>query len=331
MISPTPFRTASLVILAAAGFSAAAATIPADPDVDGVTAVSGKVSTDYVRSKRSDGSFQPEYYAFGKGGEWAGQIADVTLDKQNFEKVARVIAEPLAERNYLPASDPRTTKLLIMVYWGMTYVSPSFGSSVADSNLSAVTASLNSALSPANALGTSAAVRNGVGLHLGQGIGTSSTVGVSDADLNDQSNALHVLSMMNDIRDNADFGNAMMLGYDSAGLIASERGRYVRGTAFDVDRKDIEMEIEENRYFVVLMAYDFQLMWKEKKHKLLWETRFSISERRNQFDKALPVMARYASRYFGEPSNGLLRKRVLDGRVDIGDVKDLGEVAEPEK
>ncbi len=331
MKTPAPFRIASLLLLASSGLSGMAATKPVDKDVDGVTTVSAKVCADYVRTKRPDGSFQPEYYAFGKGGEWEGQIADKTLDNQNFEKVARVIAAPLAERSYLPAGNPKETKLLIMVYWGMTHVSPSFGSSVADSNLSGVMDGINNTLSPADALGTSSAVRNGIGLKLGQGIGTSSTVGARDEDLSDQSNALHVLSMMNDIRDNADFRNAMMLGYDSAGLIASERGRYVRGTAFDVERKDIEMEIEENRYFVVLMAYDFQLMWKEKKHKLLWETRFSISERRNQFEKALPVMARYASQYFGEPSNGLLRKRVLEGKVDIGEVKNLGEVAEPAK
>jgi len=38
---------------------------------------------------------------------------------------------------------------------------------------------------------------------------------------------------------------------------------------------------------VVLMAYDFQLLWKEKKHKLLWETRFSIRQRHNDFDRQL--------------------------------------------
>ena len=68
-------------------------------------------------------------------------------------------------------------------------------------------------------------------------------------------------------------------------------------------------EIEENRYFIVLMAYDFQLMWKQKKHKLLWEARFSISERHNQFDRALPgIMTEYAARYFGQPTNGLVRQ-----------------------
>jgi hypothetical protein len=74
------------------------------------------------------------------------------------------------------------------------------------------------------------------------------------------------------------------------------------------------------------MAYDFQLLWKAKKHKLLWETRFSIRQRHHDFDKDLPTMAQYASQYFGQDSGGLVHKEIPLGHVDIGDVKSLGEV-----
>jgi len=328
MNTPLKLRSAVGVLCVGAATLAASPSACAEAGVDGVTAVSGKVSSDYIRVALPDGTFQPEYYAFGQGGEWAGQISDESLNKLNFDKVARVIAAPLASRNYLPARDPRATKLLIMVYWGMTYVSPSVGSSVADSNLSGIQSSISSALGAANAVSMTSSTNMGIGF---RGIGSGSTTGLRDDQLSDVSNALHVLNMVNHNRDITDFRNAMMLGYDSAGFIGTEYGHYVRGTAFNVDRTDVESEIEENRYFVVLMAYDFQLMWKEKKHKLLWETRFSISERRNEFDKALPVMARYASQYFGQPTNGLLRTRVLGGKVDIGEMKSFGEVEEPRK
>jgi hypothetical protein len=147
------------------------------------------------------------------------------------------------------------------------------------------------------------------------------------------SSGLTQLSLANQIRDRIDFKNAGMLGYDSgnSGLIGTDYGAHLGATAFGLEKNDQVAEIEENRYFVVLMAYDFQLMWKQKKHKLLWETRFSINERRNAFDKALPFMARYASQYFGRATDGILRTRVQDGRVDIGDVKWLGTVDEPKK
>jgi hypothetical protein len=74
------------------------------------------------------------------------------------------------------------------------------------------------------------------------------------------------------------------------------------------------------------MAYDFQLLWKEKKHRLLWETRFSLRQHFHEFDKELPSMALYASRYFGEDTGGLIHEPVPKGNVEIGSVKSLGEV-----
>lgn len=110
-----------------------------------------------------------------------------------------------------------------------------------------------------------------------------------------------------------------MIGYAASGLVGTDYGKYISHNAIGVEQRTEVAEIEENRYFVVLMAYDFQLLWKQKKRKLLWETRFSINERHNQFDKALPLMAQYAARFFGQPSDGLVKARLQEGRVEIGD------------
>jgi hypothetical protein len=191
---------------------------------------------------------------------------------------------------------------------------------VAYENLSAIQAQIAQSQGLARAVAAGAAGK-GSGYHP-----SDPNLGVSDAQMDQYTSALAMLNLVNRDRDRTDFANAHMLGYDASDLIGTEKADYVRGTAFGADRDDLYSEIEENRYFVVLMAYDFQLLWKEKKHRLLWETRFSINERHNQFDKALPLMAQYASRYFGQDSKGLLRTRVPEGRVDIGDVESLGEV-----
>lgn len=276
----------------------------ADDALEGVVAVASKVSDDYVRTKLPDGSFPTEYYSFGPGGQWGGEIKDETIDKLHFLDIAHVVSGPLAARNYLPATDPKNTKLLIMVYWGTTAVPGPTSDSVAYDQLSAAQAE-------AAAPNASAAETN--------------------ASMSKMSSAMTMLQMENDMRDQLDFKNAKMLGYDAAGTIGTDFGNHIRGGAFGAERQELIDEIEVNRYFVVLMAYDFQLLWKQKKHKLLWETRFSISERRNSFDKALPLMAQYASRYFGQPSNGLLRTQVQEGKVEIGELKSLGEVAPPPK
>jgi hypothetical protein len=275
----------------------------AEDGVQGITAISSKVSPGYARKKLPDGSFQPEYYAFGQGGKWGGEISDLTIDKLSFLDVAHVIAEPLAGRKFLPAKDPKTTSLVIMVYWGTTAVPPPMSESIALDHMQVAAADLAHYLVKSDVDPRKPIVAPGRN---------------ADAAMDQMTSATALMNMENVQRNRTDFRNALMLGYDDAGLIGTEQGNYFRGTALSSDRDDLYNEIEENRYFVVLMAYDFQILWKQKKHKLLWETRFSVSERNNQFDKALPFMAQHAALYFGEASHGLIRERVPEGHVDIG-------------
>ncbi|HEY5227572.1 MAG TPA: hypothetical protein VIJ19_03470, partial [Opitutaceae bacterium] len=96
------------------------------PGLEGIEAVASKVSSDYIRTKLPDGSFKPECYSFGKGGNWGGEFKDETIDKLDFMDVARVIAPALESQKYIPARDPSATKLVVMVYWGTTAVPPPY-------------------------------------------------------------------------------------------------------------------------------------------------------------------------------------------------------------
>jgi hypothetical protein len=98
------------------------------------------------------------------------------------------------------------------------------------------------------------------------------------------------------------------------------------GTAMGRRKADMRAELEEDRYFVVLTAFDYQKLVKEKKSKFLWEVRFSIREHGNQFDKRLPAMIAIASDYFGRDSQGLHHVDVPEGKVEIGPVESLGVV-----
>lgn len=129
-------------------------------------------------------------------------------------------------------------------------------------------------------------------------------------------------AMANRMRDRQNLENAATLGY----LDELKRVQDYRMTAFNQRRQDIVDEVEESRYYVVLLAYDFQLLRKHKQRKLLWQTRFSIRERRNDFAKQLSAMTQSASRFFGQDSGGLVRKPLLNGHVDLGETKSLGAV-----
>jgi hypothetical protein len=291
-------------------------TAAAADDIPGekIEAVSGRVSPDYVRTKLADGSFQPETYAFGKGGYWSGNRKDDTIDKMGFMDVATIIAGPLQKQKYIPAKDPKATKLMIMVYWGTTRAPEHASDSNGYKELADANQTLNqlwpehlqhdlygnSKLPPANDLAAWRA-------------------------FDEQSTAIAMVQAENRMRDNEDRRNATMLGYDSW-WDATYNAQ--NGTPLEVRKQDMINELEGDRYFVVLMAYDFQLMWKQKKTKLLWETRFSISEHKNQFDKQLESMALEASRYFGQDSGGLTHASLPEGRVELGDVRSLGVVPE---
>jgi hypothetical protein len=281
-----------------------------------ITAVASRKSGSYIRIQLPNGTYLPESYVFGAGGVWRGEKVDATIDKVSFSEVAHMIAGPLASQNYFPATDPNSTKLLIMVYWGTSHGQEHASESNGYVNLQAAQAAKDSARMqsggpPAGNGGASAL----------SSIPKSADERAADDRL---TSAMAAVVAENHVRDQADILNVNMLGYDSWW---DDTQKYV-GTPIDFRRDDLVGEIEEDRYFVVLMAYDFQQLWWKKKHRLLWETRFSIRERHHAFDRDLPSMAQYASQYFGQNSHGLVHKEIQLGHVDIGEVKSLGEVPE---
>ncbi len=119
-------------------------------------------------------------------------------------------------------------------------------------------------------------------------------------------------ALKDDIRIKTDESNAGILGYD-----------------YDLSDMQGIFELEHERYFVVVIAFDNQIYLKEKKFKELWETRFSVSTHKIKFTKALPMMAMDASDYFGQDSDGL--ERVPLGHVKVGEPKSLGEIKQPQQ
>jgi len=282
---------------------------PASPcrasGTDDIVAVSAKASSDYSRERLENGTLALESYAFGKGGVWTGSNADASIDKLTFLDVAHAVAYPLADQNYLPASDPRAAKLLIMVYWGTTRAPVRAQDSAMNTFLQNAKDQLTIA---------SMAVR----------VDESGNGPLFFQRRMELTTALDSVEMEKDQREKVDAANADMLGYDSW-WERTARFQYT-GFGLDYSRQDMFDELENNRYFVVLMAYDFQLLYKERKHKLLWETRFSIRQMHHEFAEDLPAMAHYASQYFGRDSKGLIHGDVPLGRVDVGAVQSLGTI-----
>jgi hypothetical protein len=183
-------------------------------------------------------------------------MKDESIDSMGFMDVARVVAVPLSKQGYLPARDPKTTRLLIALTWG-----------------------------------TTAGSMEAAGLRIPTPRGTV-LFGNGAVELND-------------VR------NARLLGFNFP----------EQAVAFRPD--SMRDEIEANRYFVALVAFDFQALWRNHKPRVLWVTRYSIREHRNQFDRSLPEISDYASQFFGQETHGFVVKRVKPGHVDIGPLREI--------
>jgi hypothetical protein len=309
----------SIVLLIACAATLAAGPVAFCEGDKAAVAISSKASVDYVRPQLPNGSFQAETFAFGNGGVWGGTAKDATIDRMDFMQVARTIAVPLASQGYVSSRDPKATKLLVMVYWGTTHTPEHATDSGASQNLEIASAAALAANHPQ-------IVRNNPNdscapLTMAQSSTASYAVLTpAQVDLdNAMTAAMSAVAAEDHVRDLVDARNASMLGYDSAW---DEAAGY-RGTPLEFRRKELVDELEGKRYFVILMAYDFQMMWKEKKPKLLWETRYSIREQGNDFEKQLAAMTQDAASYFGRNSGGLIRKALPEGHVEIGEQKVL--------
>jgi hypothetical protein len=313
---------AGLAALVAAERAAAVST-------DDITAVMSRTSNDYVRARLADGSYQQESYAFGPGGRWAGAVSDASVDRLKFMDVAKMISHPLADQGYLPAQDPKSAKLIIMVYWGRTSTPMREEDSSATEHLansSNRVAEAKANIQQQDVASESLRSVDGPSMvcgHIDANVTVSQVDDQIEAD-SQMTGALSLVAAQERMRDQMDAKNAALIGF---GDLWNQVADY-RGTAREFRRQEVADELEESRYFVVLMAYDFQAMWKDKKHKLLWETRFSIRQRHHEFDKVLTSMSRYASNYFGQDSRGIVRMAIPEGRVNVGELKDLGAVAE---
>jgi hypothetical protein len=172
---------------------------------------------------------------------------------------------------------------------------------------------------------------------MGQGIGRSPgfqpqsagggdkavSAAMTEAATSEMIQGLMMIKFAQDARIDADRYNANLLGYtgelnsrDNPSLFAGA------GTAYH----DLIADIEAERYYVSVTAYDFQDALKHKNNKGLWRTVASIDARGNRFDERLMAMIDKASRYFGRDSGRLIRQFEYTPHINLGELKSLGVV-----
>jgi len=295
--------------------------------------VFSKARNGYVRAKAADGTFRPEFYVL-EAGVRANPGESSSYERLSLDDVALAVAKPLAIQSYMPSDDPGATDLLILVYWGSTLVPDDIHpyenrASVEKESVAMSDYERTGKGSPVAPPPTEAAISNPEYVDQmtdrqlyaateGQGLNHAKSIRslvMNEGSPQEQVNLSLGLEAKQDAQ--TDSRNAAILGY--ADTILAKK---------PVDRplKELITELEQHRYYVVLLAYDYRTARQYGQHKLLWEARFSIPGRGNDFEKSIAAMALAASSYFGRDSNGLIHSNLKEGHVEVGEPKALDTV-----
>jgi len=317
-------KTIPSVKRALALFSVAAMTVSAMAAEDAlVTAVFSDVHNGYRRVTNAEGRPERQTYAVAKGSYDRGLRGNASIDNVKFAGVVRAVAPFLAGQNYYPAPDRESADLLLVLHWGTTKPFDRGTGMYQDAftEMTDVMSNLTNLarrgsvdrMSPA----TGGDNANGTPRSAGQ----IAEQAQAESELGD---ALLRLEMANRARDRANEHNANLLGYVHEINRRNNGSRFAGGgAAFDELIEDIENE----RYYVVIGAYDMKAVLKGE-HRLLWSTRVSIRAQGNRFDEWLPAMFANAANYFGEDSGRLVRRFQRATKVELGELKSLGIVDE---
>lgn len=117
--------------------------------------------------------------------------------------------------------------------------------------------------------------------------------------------------------------NAQLTGINKAlnkkGLLPSER-------------EEIKSLLQEERYFIVLMAYDWQKMIAGEERELLWTCRFSLPSPGTNFNSAVPSLSRAAAPMMGTNLEDLAKTKTQLGwgKGTVGDLEVIKELSEDE-
>lgn len=284
---------------------------PTEISIGELTTISSTVHNGFQREKLPDGSLKPIKYAFGEGTSDPGRIADKSFARLNFGQLAGLISAPLAKLGYQPCTEVNQIDQLIVVHWGRTVGWDSSGYGDGYGTLNNTYSAISRTFPNAGSL------RGNFGP--GQSSPPTRGLGGEPGAASEMDHMTFMLSVQEDARNRANARNALLLGYyDTLRQTPTFFGDLVSPR-----RERLIQDLEDDRYYVIVIAYDFQSTRKSRQPKVLWITRFSLQARGNDFDRSIYRMVHAASAYFGRSSDGLRYERLPEGKAVPGELKFL--------
>ena len=282
----------------------------------------GNADPAYLQARQVDGGNRRETYVFMPGNYLAGMTHDSSLEKMPFQKIAETLAPDLLRQDYHPAESALKSDLLLVVHWGVT---ARIDTDI-DNNLTNLNSINELGEQYAQSMQTESDVANGGGtaadlVGVMMGVGAGGTGERSNMEMQASHETLtyrgHEAAFHTVGKDNAAIlGLGQTLSRESNSIMFSERHKAL----YDMTK--------EERYFVVVMAYDMPLLLNSGKMRRLWTARASIRSAGVNFRQAVDRISEVAGSFFGQKTGDvvLIKSGGREGRVEMGDLKIIGTV-----
>jgi hypothetical protein len=256
-----------------------------------------QASEEFVKARALDPSKKIQTYQFMKGNTHVGLTSDPSMREIPFEGILQDLALNLQKQGFYMHKDRSQGDLLIMVHYGVTDVEISY--------------------------------EEMMGYNTEEEMGLTDEVFSAGAD----GGALDFATM--DTLTQASFN----MGSSANGATANKNSQYYKAQLLGMERAysdkissteeyELKSMLDEERYFIVLMAYDYP-SFKKGEAKLMWSTRYSIRSLGQSFEEAIQDLNFIASDYFGKNIQGLTKQRATDdSRVEMGEIEVISQ--EPE-
>ena len=249
-----------------------------------------QASEEFVKARSLDPDKKIQTYQFMKGNTHVGLTSDKSMRVIPFEGILHDLASNLRKQGFYMHKDKSQGDLLIVVHYGVTDVEISYEEFM--------------------------------------GYTSEEEMGLTDDILNAGADGaaidLATMDSMNQLNFNLSSSaaganqNRGSEGY-KAQLLGMERAYSDKISS--TEEYELKSMLAEERYFIVLMAYDYPA-FKEGKAELMWSTRYSIRTLGQSFEDAILDLNFVASDYFGKNIQGLTKQRATDNsRVEMGDIE----------
>ncbi len=301
---PTRFHR---TVLASACLLAVTPRVLADRHVT----VTASADPAYMRHKFSGTEPVAESYVFAQGQHYEGVRRDYSIEQMNFRQIAEYLAPGLARASFFPTKDLKAADLLLVVHWGTT--KPRVSTEVR-TGFPTAGGSPAPMKDPAQMLSS---ILDGETDLLGAAASIPDSVSERETRFDE---AVQMTDPTD--RNLAAWSNAQLLGY------TKDLRRFSLTIAPSTEEYTLRANLEEERYFVIVKAYDLREFAESgRRRRPVWTLFANVRSPGNNFATALGLMGASASSYFGRETNGVqtVEPKPQTGTVLLGPLIILGE------